>query len=174
MAEDFVPMQLSERMAEGIKDVVGPQAFLAVAAQAAIGQGLNRPREWRQGARGYGLRAGDAYAQRVLGAMFQDGIALALHEDNRYFNSGQRGFGRRLAYALSSSLVARHNDGSRSLSISTLAGIGASGSIARIWQPPSTSGWSTVAVNFGFTIAFRAGANVVREFSPRVIGGLIR
>ena len=167
-------MSFSERMAEGVKDVVGPQVFLATAAQAAISQGFNRPHEWRQGARGYGLRAGDAYAQRVLGAMFQNGVALALHEDNRYFNSGQRGFGRRLGYALSSTLLARHNDGSRSLSISTLAGIGASGSISRIWQPPSSSGWSNVAINFGFTIAFRAGANVVREFSPRVIGSLIR
>jgi len=174
MAEDFVPMSLSQRFAEGIKDVVGPQVFLATAAQAAISQGFDRPHEWGQGARGYGLRAGDAYAQRVLGAMFQNGVALALHEDNRYFNSGKRGFGPRLAYALSSAILARHNDGSRSLSISTFAGIGASGSISRIWQPPSTSGWNNVAVNFGFTIAFRAGANVVREFSPRAIGALIR
>jgi len=167
-------MSFSERMAEGIKDVVGPQIFLASAAQAAIEQASNSPSEWRQGARGYALRAGDAYAQRLMGAMFQDGIALGLHEDNRYFNSGQHGFGRRLGYALSSPLIARHGDGSRSVSMSVIGGVGASAAISQFWQPRSTAGWSNVAVNFAFTVAFRAGANVVREFSPRAIGGLIR
>ena len=167
-------MTLTDRFAEGVRDVAGPQVFFATAAQAAIGQGFNRQKEWGQGFRGYSRRAGDAYAQRFMGAMLQNGIAMALREDNRYFNSGQRNFGARLAYALTSPLLARHNDGSRSLSISVVTGVGASAVIARTWQPRSTSGWDTVALNFGLTIAFRAGANVVREFSPRAIGALIR
>jgi len=161
-------------MAEGVKDVAGPQIFLASAAQAAIQQASNRPSEWGQGARGYGLRAGDAYAQRALGSMFQDGIALGLHEDNRYFNSGKQGVGRRLLYAITSPLLARHNDGSRSLSFSAIGGIGASSAISQLWQPRSTASWPNLPVSFAYTIGFRAGVNVVREFSPRIIGAFIR
>ncbi len=167
-------MSLTERLSEGVKDAFGPQTFLASAVQGAIQQATNRPSEWGQGARGYGLRTGDAYAQRLLGAMFQDGFALGLHQDNRYFNSGKHGVGRRLLYALTSPVLARRDNGTRTLSLSVIGGIGASSAISQLWQPRSTASWPNLPISFAYTIGFRAGVDVVREFSPRIVGVFIR
>jgi hypothetical protein len=151
IAEDFGMQTRSERAAQYLRDLVGPQAFLYSGAAAAIGHARNRPREWEQGFLGYRRRLGDAYAQRVIGTTLQHGFAAALHEDNRYFNSGKRGFGRRFAYAFTSPFLARHDDGSRSLSVSAIGGVAGASMIGQIWQARSTS-----------------------EFMPRAVGAFIR
>ncbi len=46
------------------------------------------------------------------------GSSSLLHEDNRHFRSGETGFSKRLRYALKSSVMARHDDGTENLSIS--------------------------------------------------------
>src|SRR3954465_4124473 len=89
MAEDFVPMPRTERAAEYAKSLAWPQAFLYSAAAAAVGQAADRPHEWGQGARGFGLRMGSGYGGHIIGSTFESGFALGLHEDNRYFVSGR-------------------------------------------------------------------------------------
>jgi hypothetical protein len=139
-----------------------------------VGQASNRPREWDPNAAGYGRRYGSAFAEHVVAITLQDGVALGLDEDNRYFNSGERGFGRRLAYALTSPFLARHSDRSRSLSFSALGGAAGGSLIQQIWQPASTGEMTNAARTFGLTFAFRAGMDVVREFAPRRLGAFLR
>jgi hypothetical protein len=136
-ADYFVPMTDRERWEHYAYSLVGPQAFFYSAAQAGINQARNTPYEWGQGAEGYGSRIGSAYAQRVIGATVGNGIAVALHEDSRYFKSGKTGLGR-VTYAISSALLARHDDGSHSVSFSVIGG-GAAAFVSRAWQPPSTN-----------------------------------
>jgi hypothetical protein len=168
-AEDFIPMTRTDREVEYIRGLVGPMAFVYSAAQAGLGQALDRPHEWGQGAEGFGLRMGSAYAAHVVGTTVTDGLAWALKEDNRYFDSGERTFGRRLRYALTSALLARREDGSRTFSFSAVGGGAGGAFISRAWQPRSTASAGDGAVAFGLGMAFRAGANVVHEFAPRSI-----
>lgn len=72
----------------------------------------------------------------------------------------------RLTYVLSSTVLARHDDGSRSVSISVISGAAASGFLSRGWQPRSTTTAGDGAVSFGLTMGFRAGMNVAREYLP--------
>jgi hypothetical protein len=173
-AEDYVSITRTERAEDYVRSLTGPQVFLYAAAQAGIDQGANRPREWQQGALGYGRRFGDNLAHSIIGNTLQHGFALGLGEDNRFFTSGARGFGRRLEYAVTSPLLARHANRSRSLSISALAGVAGASLIAQAWQPRSTARMANTVRSFGVTFAFRIGVDVFREFTPRVVGESIR
>ncbi|HEY2861602.1 MAG TPA: hypothetical protein VGJ21_24595 [Terracidiphilus sp.] len=172
-AEDFVPMTNSERMAHYEYSLFGPQALLYSAAQAGLNQLRNTPEEWGQGAEGYGRRYGGAYAQHIIGATVANGIAFGLHEDNRYFKSGKSGIGR-LSYAITSALLARHDDGSRFISFSAIGGTAAGAFISRTWQPPNTTSMGSGAVSFGIAMGARAGLNVVREFLPTRLERLLK
>ena len=173
-AEDFVPMSRTDRAADYVRSLSGPEAFLYAGTVAAIDQGVNRPREWGQGAVGYSRRFGNASAENIIGKTLQHGLALRLDEDNRYFTSGERGFARRLGYSLASPLVARHSNGSRSVSLSAIGGVAGAVLIAQIWQARSTSHVGNAGRAIGLTFAFRAGYNVAREFAPRAIASILR
>jgi len=172
-AGDFVPMTRSERLAHYAYSLFGPQAFVFSAARASIGQARNSPKEWRQGAEGYGRRYGSAYAQRIVGQTIENGAAFALHEDNRYFRSDKTGFGR-LGYAITSAFLARHDDGSRRISFSGIGGVAGSAFISRAWQPRSITSMGDGATTFGISMGVRVGLNVAREFLPRRVTGFLR
>ena len=166
LAEDFVPMTRTERAAYYVASLAGPESFLYAAARAGGAQGIDRPREYGQGAEGFGLRLGSAYGERVIGQTFEHGFALGLHEDNRYFGSGRRGFGGRLGYAFTSAFLARHDDGSRGFSYSGFGGTAVGAFVSRTWQPHSTTSLADGAVSFGITYGLRVVFNVAREFAP--------
>jgi hypothetical protein len=173
-AQDYVPVTRQDRMADYIRAMLYPQAFLYVGALAGINQATNRPREWGQGADGYGQRFSNEYARHAIATTLQDGIALGLGEDNRYYRSGRRGFPRRLEYALSSPFLARLPDGSRTISISALSGVAGGALLQETWQPASTSGIGYAGRSFGLTFALRMAVDVVREFAPRAVTDLLR
>ena len=174
MAEDFVPATRSERLAYAINGVIGPTAFVYTAIRAGINQADDKPNEWGQGAAGFGRRFASAYGEHFVSETLEHGIAFALHEDNRYFASGEQGFGRRLKYALASTFLTRHDDGSLSIGLSSIGSAAGMAFISRVWQPRSTRSAGDGAVTFGLTIATRAAFNVVREFSPRLFGRMFR
>lgn len=86
-ADYFVPMTNRERWVHYAYSLVQPQAILFPAFQAGLNQARNTPREWRQGAEGYGRRFGSVYGQHLVGATVGNAIAFALHEDNRVSHS---------------------------------------------------------------------------------------
>jgi hypothetical protein len=172
-ADYFVPMTNRERWEHYAYSLVQPQAVLFPAFQAGLNQARNTPHEWGQGAQGYGQRFGSVYGQHLIGATVGNAIAFGLHEDNRYFKSRRTGTGR-LSYAITSVLLARHDDGSRSISFSAIGGGAAGAFISRAWQPQSTNSAGDAAVSFGYAIAERAGINVVREFSPRRLERILK
>jgi len=171
--EDFVPMTRSERAAHYARAIIGPQAFVFSAAQAGINQLRNTPKEWQQGAEGYGRRYGSAYAEHIIGQTIENGAAFVLHEDNRYFRSEKTGFGR-LGYAITSAFLARHDNGSRFISFSAFGGAAGSAFISRAWQPRSTTSMGDGATSFGINMGVRVGLNVAREFLPHRLSSFLR
>ncbi len=63
------------------------------------------------------------------------GLESALHEDNRYFQSGKKRFWRRAGYALSSGILAGHDNGKLYPSVSGLVGYASGAYLSRFWQP---------------------------------------
>jgi hypothetical protein len=102
------------------------------------------------------------------------GFESLLHEDNRYFASGKKGFGSRFSYALSSGVLARHDNGKRYPSGSLLIGFASGAALSRFWQPPSNSTVGDAAASFGISVAWNAGFGVLKEFLPDMLRPIVR
>jgi len=165
-ASDFRPLTQGERSSLYLKTMVNPLGYIKVGFSAGIDQWKDKPVEWEQGASGYGKRYANILGQYSIQRTVTFGLASALHEDNRYFNSGKKGFWPRAVYALSSGVLARHDDGRRHVSISELGGVAAGAFLSRAWQPPSQHSAGDGAVSFGISMANNLGFSVVKEFLP--------
>jgi hypothetical protein len=133
---------------------------------AGIDQIKDKPSEWEQGASGYGKRFANILGQYSIQRTVTFGLDSVLHEDNRYFNSGKKGFWPRTGYAVASGLLARHDDGTRHPSISQIGGVAAGAFLSRFWQPPSQHSAGDGAVSFGISMGSNMGFGIVKEFLP--------
>lgn len=158
-----------QRFVQYLLDTGGPLPILGEAAGAGISQWTNDPGEWGQGWGAYGKRFGSNLAYNGVRQTLTYTTALAFHEDNRYFASHQKGVWRRTRYALASTVMAQHPDGSRMFSVSSVTGVVGASAISSIWGPGSWKGVDNIAVNAGISFAATAGFNLVREFLPDVL-----
>jgi hypothetical protein len=65
--------------------------------------------------------------------------------------------------------MARHDDGSRHISISQIGSYLAAGFVSRAWQPPSTRGPGCALNSFVIGMGAEVGFNIAREFLPRLL-----
>lgn len=165
-SNEFRPMTQPERNRLYFKTMVNPIGFVKTGFSAGIDQANDKPTEWGQGASGYGKRFANILGQYSIQRTVTYGLGSALHEDNRYFNSGRQGFWPRTGYALTSGILARHDDGSRHFSISQVGGVAAGAFLARTWLPPSQNSAGAGAVSFGITMGSNAAFGILKEFLP--------
>ena len=167
-ASDFRPLTQGERTDTYLKTLWNPIGYLKAGFSAGLDQFNDKPSEWEQGASGYGKRYANIIGQYTIQRTVTFGLSSALHEDNRYFNSGKEGFWPRTGYAMASGVLARSDDGSRHLSVSQIGGVAAGAFVSRLWQPSSQHSLGDGAVSFGISMATNVGFGVVKEFLPDV------
>jgi hypothetical protein len=168
-SKQFHPMTQSERNHLYFSTMINPLSFARCAFSAGIDQLSDKPSEWEQGASGYGKRFANILGQYSIQRTVTYGLSSTLREDNRYFNSGKQGFWSRTGYALSSGILARHDDGTRQFSISQVGGVAAGAFLARTWLPPSQHSAGDAAVSFGITMGSNIGLGVMKEFLPDLV-----
>jgi hypothetical protein len=168
-AADFRPLTQRERTHLYVKSMWNPIGFLKVAVSAGRDHLNNKPVEWGQGWSAYGRRAANIEGQYAIQKTVTFGFSSLLHEDNRYFGSGKKGIWRRTGYAMSSSVLARHDNGRRYVSISQLAGFSGAAFLSRLWQPASTNSAGDGAVSFGISMGCNMGISVLKEFLPDIL-----
>ena len=173
-SKQFRPLTQSERNHLYFASMINPLSFVRVAASAGIDQAKDKPEEWKQGASGYGQRFANIFAQYSIQRTVTYALGSALHEDTRYFNSGKKAFWPRAGYALSSGILARHDDGTRRFSFSQVGGVAAGAFLARTWLPSSQSSPADAAISFGITTGTNIGFSVVKEFLPDMVRPLIK
>lgn len=147
----------------------GPVPLLGEAAGAGIGQWENSPKEWGQGWGSYGERFGSNLAFNGVRQTITYGTSIVFHEDNRYFASHKHGFWARTGYAVLSTVTARHPDGTRNFSVSSVTGVVGASAISSIWGPGSWKGLDNIGRNAGVSFGATAGFNIVREFLPDLL-----
>ncbi len=167
MATEFAPLTASERWALYFRSTFGPRGFLTAAAGGGIAQWSGTPKEWGGGAKAYGERVGNTFAEHVIRKTMEAGAAAALHEDNRYVYSTDTAFWPRTRHVVASVFTARDEAGRQHFAYSRFGGAAGSAVISRIWQPHSMNTSGDAAVNFGISIATDLGWNAFREFRPR-------
>lgn len=165
-ASDFRPLTQRERNHLYLETMINPLGYIKAGFSAGLDHWQDKPAEWEQGASGYGKRYANILGQYSIQRTATFSLSSIFHEDNRYFNSGKKGFWARTGYALASGLLARHDDGNRYISISQLGGTAAGAFLSRLWQPPSQNSAGDGAISFGITMGSNIGFGVVKEFLP--------
>jgi hypothetical protein len=163
---EFTPMTRSERFRHYLTGTFGPRSLATAVAHAGLDQLRDSPTEWGQGSAAFGDRLGNAYAKHIIRRTLEFGASSALHQDDRYFASGEAGFWCRTKYAVASTVLARRDDGQRTFAYARIGSAAGTAFISRAWQPASTTDASHAASSFGFTVAADLGTNVFREFWP--------
>jgi hypothetical protein len=173
LVQDFVPPTASEQSALFLNRILPPGGLLFAATVAAMEQANNQPKGWGDGGRAFGRRVANAYGLRIASQGIQRLLEYPFHEDDRYFVLDHGGIGRRFAYAVSSTILARHDDGSRGFSFSVVGGAAGAAALSTQWQPPGNPRLKRAAVTFAFILAADATWKLFHEFSPRFLGRLV-
>ena len=148
---------------------LGPFSFLTAAGSAAVSQAANTNKAWGQGAEGYGKRYGAAFTDAAINNYL--GVAVfpsLLAQDPRYFSKGSGGFGSRVVYAASRSLVTRGDSGRSQFNMSNVAAAFATGAIGTAYYPDNEREAGDVAVRGAIRMGIGAAWNVLMEFAPDV------
>jgi hypothetical protein len=154
---------------EYVKHTFGKRAAVYTGASAGLQQLRNSPHEWGQGGAGFGKRIGSAFGQHIIKNSIQYPIAAFRHEELGYRPSGKKGFGPRLGYALTSTVIThKTTTGKKTVAAGRISGAMGAGFISRVWQPARLHTFSSGAASGGIMLGVDAGNNVVREFWPEI------
>jgi hypothetical protein len=148
---------------------IDPYTFVFVAAEAGINQASNSPREYGQGAEGFGKRYGAEFADGLTNSIFTTGVYPSLlRQDPRYYRRGSGAFFNRAVYAASRVLVTRQDSQRQAFNFSEILGNLTSASIAITYYPASQRDFSDVGQRAGVQLGFDAGFNLLKEFYPDI------
>ncbi|MDP9038841.1 MAG: carboxypeptidase regulatory-like domain-containing protein [Acidobacteriota bacterium] len=162
------PLPASQKYKLALRTMVDPLGFLIVAGVAGAEQFNGTFPGYGPGIEGYGKRYGAALADsttsRIVGYAF---LPAVLHQDPRYFYQGSGGWRSRTAHALSSTFVARGDNGRDQPNYSHLAGSLVAGAVSNAYHPESSRGVRNTFQTFGITVTANLLGNLFREFVLR-------
>lgn len=148
---------------------LNPYTLVFVAAEAGINQARNSPKDYGQGAEGFGKRYGAGFADGLSDGLFVTGLYPSLlRQDPRYYRLGDGGFSHRAGYAVTRILVTRQDSGRKAFNFSEVLGSFSSSALATTYYPSSQRDFSHVAERAGIQFAFDAGFNLLKEFYPEI------
>src|ERR1700678_1149067 len=109
---DALPLSPGQKFKLYFKSETDPWPFLLAAVVGGIGQAKDTYPEWGQGMKGYGRRAGAAYADAFIGNFFGNAVLpTLLHEDPRYFQKGKGSVASRILWATGSTVWCKRDNG---------------------------------------------------------------
>jgi hypothetical protein len=137
---------------------------------AGVGQAENSESGYGQGAEGYAKRFGANFADGTI-ENFMTGAILPslLHQDPRFFQSGQGGFWHRTGYAVSRIFVTRTDSGNQQFNYSEIVGSAAAAAISTYsYHPSADQTPSNTAKVWGTQVGYDTITIVVKEFWPDI------
>jgi hypothetical protein len=146
-----------------------PFQFVTAAFSAGISQAQDQFPEYGQGATGYAKRYGAGFADNSLGSFFGNfALPSLLHDDPRYFRKGSGPVVNRLLYSAGTTVIARHDDGTRHPNYSNVFGNLIGCAFGNLYYPKSDRGVDTT-IERGFEVtAYGAIGGVFQEFWPDI------
>lgn len=145
----------------------GLRNFLGAAVSAAIGQALDSPNEWGQGAGGFARRYGSSFAGTFSRQAFAFTLETALREDPRYFPLPRgAGFKQRSMNALKQTIWTKNDDGSSGFAFARVGSAFGAAELTNAWQPASTGGQGNAFKRGFIGLGADCGYNFLQEFLP--------
>lgn len=152
-----------------VKSAFDPFAFGEVGIQSGISQAQDSFPDYGQGAAGYGRRFGAAFGDSVSSNFFSNFFyPVLLHQDPRYFRSGQGSIKRRIAYALAQEFVAHTDKGGRMVNFSNILGAASAGGVSNLYYPASDRGFTLTMSRAGIALIYGSIGGLLNEFWPDI------
>jgi hypothetical protein len=152
----YTPPTQQERFRNYVRHTFSISSLLEAGVRGGIGQALDRPSQWPQGAEGFGDRMGSAAGEIVVRGSTEYLVADLFREDLRRTRCDSPCEQSALARAFDDTFVARRgDDGHRAFSVARLVGPIAAGTVAKeTWYPGGSSNRQLageIGLNYGFT-----------------------
>ncbi|MBV8570199.1 MAG: carboxypeptidase regulatory-like domain-containing protein [Acidobacteriaceae bacterium] len=169
------PLSAKQKLHLGVRTLVDPVTFGVAGITAGIQQERNSYHQWGQGVEGFAKRYGATYATAANGilitAVLMDSL---LHQDPRYFYSGQGTRAQRAWYALRTAFLAKGDNGKWQPPYSDLIGLVASAEIAQTYYPGSRTQYTLLGRSLMFRFAGRIGVNLAQELLLKKVTSNVR
>lgn len=160
---------LKDKFTLFVQDTIDPASFLNAGFNAGISQAENDDPSFGQGAAGYGKRFGANLAGQASSEFFKDfAYPTIFSEDPRYYRQGQGTFGRRLFHAVSHSVAAYKENGTRMFNFSEWIGTSSAVALSNVYHPDNRRGFAPAAERVAYGVANDIGFDVLREFWPEI------
>lgn len=160
------PLTSGDKFGMYFRQTYSLPSVLFPAAFAGLGQAADSPKEWGQSGRGYLDRFATQRGQFQIGAFCGFAVGVALHEDPRFFPSGEHGMWRRTAYVLTHTLTARSDGGRRMPAFVNYAAAVGGGFAPALWLPPSADSVTNSLERSAALLGMNIGMNMGIEFGP--------
>lgn len=162
------PLSPADKLKFAAYQQVRPTAFATEILSAGWGQLLNSHPKYGTDSAAFGERLGAAALRQSSQAIFSDGLlAIAFHQDTRYYRLENQPFHNRAEYAAARVLIGKKDNGNLMIpNYAKLLGYAGSAMLTRTYYPAVSTGWGTVWEGYGLSLLTAMMGNEVREFAP--------
>jgi Carboxypeptidase regulatory-like domain len=158
------PLSPKQKFHLSFKLLTDPTTFAAVGITAGIQQAKNSYYQFGQGSKGFGKRLGAAYGTAATSLLLTSVAAdSVLHQDPRYFYSGQGTRKQRAWYAVKSAFRARGDNGKWQPPYAGLIGTIAAAEISNVYYPGSRTQYTLLGRSLMFHFAGAIALNLGEE-----------
>jgi len=169
-ADHVPPLSVGQKFKVTARSSFDPVTFVWHGLQAGISQANNSEPGYGQGAQGYAKRYAQNFADGTIENFTTQAIFPSiLHQDPRYFQSGQGGVKRRIIYAVKCIFVTRTDSGQSQANYSEFLGSSSAAAISTYsYHPRADRNLSTAADVWGSEVGFDTLNNLIKEFWPDI------
>lgn len=158
------PLSPKQKLNLSYKMLIDPATFAAVGITAGIQQSRNSYHQFGQGSEGYGKRFGAAYGTAATNLLITSVLAdSVLHQDPRYFYSGEGTRRQRAWYAVRSAFRAKGDNGRWQPPYAGLLGTVAAAELSELYYPGSRTQYTLFGRSLMFHFVGLIGLNLGEE-----------
>jgi hypothetical protein len=163
------PLTPKEKGYLALHNLVSPASLMTIVAVSGFTVGLDSHSAYGPGWKGFGKNAGVSLLQDATGEFFGSFlIPLIAHQDPRYFRMGEGSVRRRFFYAVSRTVVAQSDDGSRMPNYATLLTYPINAELSNLYVPGIHDDASSTMARIATGLAIDPANNLISEFLPDV------
>jgi len=161
-----VPLTTKQKFELSWRTAIDPVSFLIAGGTAGIEQAQDHFEAYGEGATGYAKRFGANYADFAIGTFIGGAVFPSLfHQDPRYFYKGTGSVWSRAAYALSTAVICRGDNGKWQPNYSGVLGDMAAGAASNLYYPSNDRTGASLTVENGLlSVVFDGVGNLLQEF----------
>jgi hypothetical protein len=162
------PLTAAQKFQLTARGAFDPFEYFWYGALSGISQAEDSERGYGQGALAYAKRYGAYFADGTIeNFMVSAASPSLLHQDPRYFQMGEGGFRRRMAYAITRTVVTRADNGHREFNFSEILGSAVSAALStNLYHPVGDRTLPNTLSVWGSQIGYDTLTLVVKEFWP--------